>query len=130
MSLSKFKALLLVSFVFLLGAIAGASLGTAIVSKKFAAPMDDHHRPSREKMIEKFKTRLHLSDAQTGKLQPILDEAHKQFGELHQSVKPQFEAIRKGMQDKIREQLDETQKKEFEAMVREFEQRWAREEPK
>ena len=77
MSLSKFKALVIMSIVFLLGTIVGASLGTAIVSKKFAS--DGPHMPEKEKMIDKFKARLNLSPSQTVKLQGILDDTHKQF---------------------------------------------------
>lgn len=120
MSLSRVKAVLLMSIVFLLGAIAGASLGTAVVSRKFASPQELSRGPAKPKFIEKLNARLHLSSPQKERLQVILDETHGQFGSLHESVKPQFEAIRNRMRDRIREQLDTAQKQEFEVMVQEY----------
>jgi hypothetical protein len=119
MSPSRFKALALMSIVFLLGAIVGASLGTTIVSRKFAAPQELAARPGKAKFVDRLNARLHLSQQQTAQLKVILDETHQQFGTLHESVKPQFEAIRNRTRDRIREQLTDLQRPEFEAMVRE-----------
>jgi len=119
MSPSRSKALMLMAIVFLLGAIVGASLGTTIVSRKFAAPHELAVRPGKAKFVDRLNARLHLSPEQTLQLKAILDETHQQFGALHESVKPQFEAIRSKTRDRIREQLTEAQRPEFEAMVRE-----------
>ena len=119
MSPSRFKALALMAIVFLLGAIVGASLGTTIVSRKFAAPHEMAARPGKAKFVDRLNARLHLSPEQTVQLKAILDETHQQFGALHESVKPQFEAIRSKTRDRIREQLTDAQRPEFEAMVRE-----------
>jgi hypothetical protein len=119
MSPSRFKALSLMAIVFLLGAIVGASLGTTIVSRKFAAPHEMAGRPGKAKFVERLNARLHLSAQQTTQLKAILDETHLQFSALHESVKPQFEAIREQTRSRIREQLTDSQRQEFEAMVRE-----------
>ena len=119
MSPSRFKALMLMAIVFLLGAIVGASLGTTIVSRKFATPQETSARPGKTKFVDRLNARLHLSSEQTVQLKAILDETHQQFGALHESVKPQFEAIRSRTRDRIREQLTDAQRSEFEAMVRE-----------
>jgi len=119
MSPSRFKALALMAVVFLLGAIVGASLGTTIVSRKFAAPHEMAGRPGKAKFVDRLNARLHLSAEQTVQLKAILDETHQQFGALHESVKPRFEAIRSRTRDHIREQLTDAQRPEFEAMIRE-----------
>lgn len=119
MSAPRFKALALMSIVFLLGAIVGASLGTTIVSRKFAAPQETMGKPGRAKFVDRLNARLHLSPQQMAQMKVILDETHQQFGALHESVKPQFEAIRTRTRDRIREQLADSQKPEFEAMIRE-----------
>lgn len=116
---SRFKALALMAIVFLLGAIVGASLGTTIVSRKLAAPQEMAGRPGKAKFVDRLNARLHLSPEQMVQLKAILDETHQQFGALHESVKPQFEAIRFRTRERIREQLNNAQKPEFEAMVRE-----------
>jgi hypothetical protein len=76
-------------------------------------------KPGKVKFIDRLNARLHLSPQQTAQMKVILDETHQQFGALHESVKPQFEAIRSRTRDRIREQLTDSQKVEFEAMVRE-----------
>ncbi len=65
MSPSRFKALALMAIVFLLGAIVGASLGTTIVSRKFAAPHELAARPGKAKFVDRLNARLHLSQQQT-----------------------------------------------------------------
>jgi hypothetical protein len=74
-------------------------------------------------MMETFKSRLLLSPSQVEKLQVIFDDTHQQFRALHQAVKPQYDAIRDQMRNRVREMLDEKQKKEFQVMVEEFEKR-------
>ena len=73
MSPSRFKAFALMAIVFLLGAIVGASLGTTIVSRKFAAPHEVAGRPGKAKFVDRLNARLHLSSQQTVQLKAILD---------------------------------------------------------
>jgi hypothetical protein len=122
---SKFKASILIGVVFLLGAIVGASLGTTIVSRKFAAPLEVSESQRRNMVLEKFKSRLRLTSDQAKQVQVILEQTHQRFRDL---IKPQSDEIRKGMRGRIRELLSEEQKKEFEVMTREYDQRRTREE--
>jgi uncharacterized membrane protein len=73
-SLSKFKALLVIAVVFLLGAVAGASLGRTVLWS-FSTKGPHHH--ARGSFIEKLQGRLNLSDEQRIGIQAILDEAHQ-----------------------------------------------------
>jgi DNA anti-recombination protein RmuC len=125
---SKFKASILIGVVFLLGAIVGASLGTTIVSRKFAAPLEVSESQRRNMVLEKFKSRLRLTSDQAKQVQVILEQTHQRFKDLNQSIKPQSDEIRHGMRGRIRELLSEEQKKEFEVMTREYDQRRTREE--
>jgi len=125
---SKFKASLLIGVIFLLGAIVGASLGTTIVSRKFAAPPEVSESKRRKMVLEKFKSRLKLTPEQAQKVQIILEQTHQQLKDLNHSIKPQSEEIRNRMRSRVRELLSEEQKNEFELMTREYDQRKAREE--
>ncbi|HVN77505.1 MAG TPA: hypothetical protein VMW38_00770 [Terriglobia bacterium] len=120
---AKFKAFVLVIVVFALGLVLGASLATTFVSRKLAAAGPTAPKDVRHHMMDTFKTRLALSPAEEQKLQVIFDDAHQQFKALHATVKPQFDAIRSQMRDRIREILDDKQKKEFEVMVQEYDRR-------
>ena len=119
----KLKAFLLVIVVFVLGLILGASVATTIVSRRLAAAESPSPRDGRHHMMDTFKSRLQLSPAQAEKLQVIFDDTHQQFRTLHQTVKPQYDSIRDQMRNRVREMLDEKQKREFEVMVNEFEKR-------
>jgi len=123
MNLSKFKALLVIAVVFLLGAVAGASLSRTVL---WSISGKDHHRHPRGSFIEKLQGRLDLSDEQRTQVQAILDESHRQFRGLHKSVKPQFESIRQQMAERIRKELNPDQARKFAAMRAEYEQRRAK----
>lgn len=127
MNLSKFKALAVIAVVFLLGAVAGASLSRTVL-RSISARGPHHH--SRGPFIEKLQKRLDLSGEQRTQVQAILDESHQQFGRLHQSVKPRFETIRQQMAERIRKQLNPDQAREFAAMRAEYEKRKAKREKK
>jgi len=124
---SKFKASILIAVVFLLGAIVGGSLGTTIVSRKFAAPGEISESQRRNLLLEKFRSRLKLTPEQTAKVQLILEETHKQVRDLDQSIKPRRDEIRNRMRASVRELLNGEQKQDFEVMTREYDQRRARE---
>lgn len=123
MTAMKLKAFLLVIVVFALGLILGASVATTIVSRRLATAEPPSPRDGRHHMMDTFKSRLQLSPAQAEKLQVIFDDTHQQFRTLQQTVKPQYDAIRDQMRNRVREMLDERQKKEFAVMVEEFEKR-------
>ena len=55
-------------------------------------------------------------------MQP-LDETQYEFRQLHLAVKPQFEEIRQKMRSAIRQVLNDEQKREYEAMIRERDSR-------
>ena len=118
----KLKTILAMSAVFTLGAIMGASWGGILVSRHAASAPSLLHK-SKPGVIEKFKTRLKLSPKQTQQIESILDETHHDFTDLHQAVKPQFEEIRQEMRSAIRQILNEEQKQEYQAMLRESDQR-------
>jgi uncharacterized membrane protein len=121
-NLSKIKVILTMSAVFALGAIVGASCGTIWVSKNAASAQLPPHK-SKPGIAEKYKVRLKLSPEQTQRLESILNETQHEFRQLHLAVKPRFEEIRQKMRSGIRQMLDEEQKREYEAMIRERDRR-------
>jgi Spy/CpxP family protein refolding chaperone len=106
------------SAVFTLGAIVGASSSSILVSRNPASAQLPPHK-SKPGIVEKFKTRLKLTPEQTQRLESLLDKTRHEFSQLHLAVKPQFEEIRQKMRSGIRQMLNEEQKREYEAMIRE-----------
>jgi len=74
-------------------------------------------RPSPEEFkrryVAELRTRLHLSDDQVSKLDPILDETRKQFRELHEKHKPELKAIQDEQTQRIRALLNDSQQAEY-----------------
>ncbi len=121
-SLFKLKAILSMGAVFALGAIIGASSGGILVSRNATSAHLPAHK-SKPAVVEKFKARLKLSAEQTRQMEILLDETQYEFRQLHLAVKPQFEEIRQEMRSAIRQVLNDEQKREYEAMIRERDRR-------
>jgi Spy/CpxP family protein refolding chaperone len=82
-------------------------------------------RPSpeefRRKYIVEMRSRLKLTDDQTSKLGPILDETRKQFRELREKHRPELKAIQDEQTQKIRAILTDAQQAEFSRFQEEHE---------
>ena len=124
-SLLKLKATLVMSAVFGLGALVGASWG-GIVASRIATSAQVLPQQSKPRMVEKFRTRLHLSPEQTQRVDSVLNETQREFSQLHLAAKPQFEEIRQRMRSGIRQMLNEEQKREYDVMIRERDEQKAR----
>jgi Spy/CpxP family protein refolding chaperone len=99
--------------VFLAGATAGA------VSMKFGLHQI-LHRPSvptsKEAVIQKFRTDLNLTPAQTEKISLILDD----YRHYYQSVQDQQDDIRATGKMRILQELDPAQRDKFQKMIGEI----------
>ena len=70
---SKSKAILLLAIVFLLGIVIGASVGATFLSKRISTRTEPRP-PRKEHLVDKFKSRLNLTDQQVGQLKAIFEE--------------------------------------------------------
>jgi len=82
-------------------------------------------RPSAEEFkrryIDELRTRLNLSDGQTEKLGPILDETRKQIRELRDKHRPELKAIQDEQTKNIRALLTDSQQAEYTKFLEERE---------
>src|ERR1700679_847708 len=105
-----FSTLLL---VFLAGATAGA------VSMKFGLHQFLHRSSvpaSKEEVLQKFRTDLNLTPAQTQKISLILDD----YRQYYQSVQEQEDDIRATGKMRILQELDPAQRDKFQKMMGEI----------
>lgn len=88
-------------------------------------------RPSAEEFkrryIEELRTRLNLTDDQTSKLGPILDETRRQIRELRDKHRPELKAIQDEQSQRIRALLTDSQQAEYGKFLDEREKQRARE---
>ena len=92
--------------VFLAGAATGA------VSMKFGLHDFLHHTPppaSKEEVLQKFRTDLNLTAAQTEKISLVLDD----YRHYYQSVQDQLDDIRATGKMRILQELDPAQREKF-----------------
>jgi hypothetical protein len=105
-----FSTLLL---VFLAGATAGA------VSMKFGLHQFLHRSSvpaSKEEVLQKFRTDLNLTPAQTQKISLILDD----YRQYYQSVQEQQDDIRATGKMRILQELDSSQRDKFQKLMGEI----------
>ncbi len=77
----------------------------------------------RNKMLERFTTRLHLTLAQQRRVTVILEEKRSRIDALRAEMRPKFEEIRSATRAEIRQILTPAQQKEFDSMIAEHEAR-------
>jgi Spy/CpxP family protein refolding chaperone len=87
------------------------------------------HRPDRQRLARRLTRELNLNATQVQQLTQILDETSKKFDDLRKQLDPQFDAVRKESQDRVRQILTPEQLAKFNEMVRRFEERRKRRGP-
>jgi Spy/CpxP family protein refolding chaperone len=87
------------------------------------------HRPDRQRLVRHLTRELNLNETQVNQLTQIMDETSKKFDDLRKQLDPQFDAVRKESQDRVRQILTPEQLAKFNEMVRRFEERRRRRGP-
>jgi hypothetical protein len=115
------RILLTLLIVFLCGASAGM-LGMALGQHRVtraAAQQPLWKEAGKEISLEHFKTELDLTPAQTEQLETILDD----FFTYYHTLQAQLDDVRASGKQKIMRVLDENQKRKFEKMLAESQDR-------
>jgi hypothetical protein len=71
-------------------------------------------------LLATLSQRLRLSAEQQRTVDSLLDERSRQYRELTEPLRPQFEAIKLNSREQIRRILTEEQKREFQALIEEL----------
>ncbi len=90
----------------------GLTVGIAASHLWMHAHRVHHGPPGKGRKLEVFRERLHLSDGQADAIEQIFDETMDEMKELHERS-----------QARIREQLNEDQRAEFDRMIQHEHQR-------
>lgn len=105
----KLYALLL----FLSGALVG---GVAVQFYNARTVSGFNPADMRKKYAEEIRTRLNLNAEQSKRLEAVFEDTHQQFRALREKYRPEVKAIQEYQAQKIREMLDENQRREYEKM--------------
>lgn len=131
MKLSRAAIALYVGLVFASGGVLGW-FGQKLYHESAVAPKQVKNDPKefRKRLIDEYQRRLSLTPDQVTKIGIILDDTLAQFNVVNQREKqevrekdiPEFQRIRQGQVEKIREMLTPEQRVEYEKMRTEREQ--------
>lgn len=113
------RAYLYFILTFLLGVVIGAA--GAVFYGWYGGHW--HRGFDRERLVRHLRRDLNLTDAQVQQAKQIMDETSKRMDDLRKQIDPQFDAVRRESQDRIRQILNPEQLTKFNEMVRRFEER-------
>jgi len=85
-----------------------------------------HMRFDRQRIVDRMRRDLNLSDNQAQQLKQIMDETDVKFKELRKQTAPAFNNVRNEMHDRIRRILTSEQTVKFDEIVRRHEAREGR----
>jgi len=104
----------LLLIVFLSGGALGASIASYVVHDRDTSML---RRPEQlpERLLEKLRRELTLSDDQADKLRPILERHHERFEAIRAQTRPQISAEMTKMEAEVATQLDEQQQADWHA---------------
>ncbi len=117
--MKRWKAVLGVIFIFILGAIAGGIISSAVI--RHCQPWG--RPPSREQVVSKLSRRLDLDTGQRAQVEVIVNDAHNQMREMRREDQPKIESILTDAQARIRTVLRPNQKQEFDKLVARWKER-------
>ncbi len=117
--MKRWKAVLGIIFIFLLGAIAGGIISSAVYRHRqpWGKP------PSREQVVRKLSHKLNLDANQRAQVEAIVNDAHNQMRDMRRAVQPKIDSILTDAQAKIRAVLRTDQKQEFNKLVARWKER-------
>lgn len=103
--------------VFLAGATAGAlSMRLGLHEKLHRAAVAASPEPNREAVLNRFRTELGLSSAQTDQIALVLDD----YGRYYQNLREQLDDVRATGKIRILQILNDDQRVKFEKMMSEL----------
>ena len=111
--MKKWKVVIGIIAVFILGAVAGGVIGHGIC---WHTPHWGEIHP-REQVVRKLSRKLHLDADQKAQVEVIVNDAHNQMREMRRETQPKIDSIMGNAQQKIREILRPDQKAEFEKLI-------------
>lgn len=109
------RSAIFLALVFLCGALAGALLDRVVLKPQTARARASWDNENRLQALQKIRAELDLNDEQCRRVEEFLDEATRDFDDLHSRA----HAVRVMARERIKSVLNEPQKRKFEqAMAR------------
>ena|SRR5437660_12720107 len=118
-AMTRLKIWLVVLGVFILGGVTGAALDSVYRLKASGERVTARGSHDKEKMFDRMRSDLNLTDQQAEQIRAILDQTRNEFRALRNQVQPQYDALRQQVRTKIRALLTPEQQQKFDAKAAE-----------
>ena len=117
--MKKWKAIVSIIIVFVLGALTGALLTHKIYQHKVEGIIKGEPRTMREFIVRRLDRELHLDANQLEQLRALVEETHAKMKKVRKQFRPQMEEILSYSQEKVRGLLRPDQREEYEKIIAE-----------
>ena len=117
--MKKWKAIVSVILVFLLGSLAGALVTHKIYQHRIEGIIKGEAKPMRELIVRRLNYELHLDSIQLEQLRIIVKETHEEMKNVRKQFRPQIEEILSRSQNKVRAILRPDQLEKYEKIIAE-----------
>ena len=122
-------ALGLAGLLLLIGAAGGVAFDRLVLGARPAGADDGRRRhrgpPDADQILERYRDRLGIDDAQAAAIRPVLVERIRQTSTVLDRVDPELDAIRRAGDDQVRALLRPDQRPKLDQMRADFEKRRA-----
>lgn len=126
--MEKWKTIVSVVLVFILGAVAGALVTHRIYQQKIENIMKNEPRTRSEFIVQRLNHELHLDTTQLEQLRVIIKDTHTEIKNVRKQFRPQMDEILARSQDKVRAILRPDQLTKYEKIMAERRKRREKEE--
>jgi len=117
--MKRWKAVVSVIMVFLLGGLAGALVTHGIYHAKIEKVMRGEGGMTREYIVNRLNRELNLDKTQLDQVRTIVQDTHAQMRTVRSQYRPQMEEILKRSQDRVRTVLRPDQVEKFDKIIAE-----------
>jgi len=117
--MKKWKAIVSVILVFLLGSLAGALVTHEIYQHRIVSIIKGDPNAMRELIVQRLNHKLYLDTNQLYQLRAIVKETHDEMRNVRKQFRPQIEEILARSQNRVRAILRPDQLEKYEKIIAE-----------
>ena len=115
--MKKWKAIVSIILVFLLGSLAGVLITHEIYHHRIESIIKGEPNAMRELIVQRLNHKLHLDTNQLSQLRDIVKETHEDMKNVRKQFRPQIEEILLRSQNRVRAILHPDQLEKYEKIV-------------
>lgn len=117
--MKRWKPILGILLVFLLGVLAGAAIDHRVCRQRFEAVLSGRGGATVDLIVRRLSRSLDLDSAQRDQVRAIVTETHRNIAEIRKPVQPRIEAAIERSRARVRAILRPGQQEKFDRIIAE-----------